>query len=310
MVENRVELVALGPAQITRHEGRRPARENRPARRRDRPADRAACWGRSRRPGSSPGRSRRRLRGWCRSSFRKSSTKTSCFFGCARLRRDRVCTALIPDERLVHVHRVQQRLVIAGLELVRADEEAVRVLLNPLGDLAGRKAVQRRLAHLRPAELGLAGEGYDGLVAALALLQVVADGVEVLDRALDAVGDDHRPRRAADLVLASTCSWKWSTMISAFRRIAWSWPSTKRRSFFWALLTSNSRVVLHRLGQLVVAGHRRVVGQHVQDEALLDRLLHGVACERRDAGPCRRPGGPGVPKISSVLFLGVAVKAK
>ena len=30
-------------------------------------------------------------------------------------------------ERLVHVHRVQQRLVVAGLELVGHDQEAVRV---------------------------------------------------------------------------------------------------------------------------------------------------------------------------------------
>ena len=47
-------------------------------------------------------------------------------------------------QRLVHVHRVQQRLVVAGLELVGADQEAVRVLLrssrrccllgNPLSD--------------------------------------------------------------------------------------------------------------------------------------------------------------------------------
>ena len=39
------------------------------------------------------------------------------------------------------------------------------------------------------------------------------------------------------------------------------------------------RVALHRLDQLVVAVHRRVVRQHVDDEALLDRLLHGVGVE-------------------------------
>ena len=49
-------------------------------------------------------------------------------------------------ERLVHVHRVQQRLVVAGLELVGADQEAVRVFLNLVGDVAARKAVERRLA--------------------------------------------------------------------------------------------------------------------------------------------------------------------
>ena len=42
-------------------------------------------------------------------------------------------------QRLVHVHRVQQRLVVAGLELVGADQEAVRVLLNLVGDLARGK---------------------------------------------------------------------------------------------------------------------------------------------------------------------------
>ena len=38
-------------------------------------------------------------------------------------------------------------------------------------------------------------------MAALALGQVVADGVKVLERALDPVGDHHRSRIAADLVL-------------------------------------------------------------------------------------------------------------
>jgi hypothetical protein len=33
-------------------------------------------------------------------------------------------------ERLVHVHRVQQRLVVAGLELVGADQKAVRIGLD------------------------------------------------------------------------------------------------------------------------------------------------------------------------------------
>ena len=45
------------------------------------------------------------------------------------------------------------------------------------------------------------------------------------------------------------------------------------------LLDVELRVVLHRLGKPVVAGHRGVVRQHVQDEPLLDCLLHGVAVE-------------------------------
>ena len=64
-------------------------------------------------------------------------------------------------ERLVHIHGVQERLVVAGLELVGADQEAVRVALNLLGDVAARKAVERGLADLRPVVVVLAGERDD-----------------------------------------------------------------------------------------------------------------------------------------------------
>ena len=75
------------------------------------------------------------------------------------------------------------------------------------------------------------------------------------------------------------------------------------------LIDVELRVFLHRLGELVVALHWHVVGEHVEDEPLLDRLLHGVAVEGvmlTLPSAC----GFGAPKISSVLFLGVAVKAK
>ena len=182
-------------------------------------------------------------------------------------------------ERLVHVHRVEQRFVVAGLELVRADEEPVRVLLDLPGDLRGRKAVQRRLGHRPAAELGFTGEGDDGPMRALALVQIVADGVEVLDRALDAVRDHHRPRPAADLVpggdllvevVHHDLGLEADRVVVAF---------DEAPQFLSRLLDVELRVVLHCLGEPVVAGHRRVVRQHVQDEALLDRLLHGVAVE-------------------------------
>jgi hypothetical protein len=103
-------------------------------------------------------------------------------------------------EQLVHVHRVQQRLVVAGLELVGADEEPVRVFLDPVRDLAGWKPIERRLAHFGAAVLVLARECDDRFVATLALGEVVADRMEVLDRALDAARHHHRARLAADLV--------------------------------------------------------------------------------------------------------------
>ena len=84
-------------------------------------------------------------------------------------------------EDLVHVHGVQQGLVVAGLELVGADQEAVGVLLELRGDPGGGKAVQRRFADLLPAELMFTRESDEGPVAALALPQVIADlAVELL----------------------------------------------------------------------------------------------------------------------------------
>ena len=102
-------------------------------------------------------------------------------------------------ERLVDIHRVQQRLVVAGLELVGADQEAVRVVLDLVGDIAARKAVERRLAHLGAAVFVLAGERDDGLIRALALREIRLEGVEVLDGPLDAARHHHGPRLSADL---------------------------------------------------------------------------------------------------------------
>ena len=50
-------------------------------------------------------------------------------------------------QRLVDVHGVQQRLVVASLELVGDDQEPVGVLLNLVGDGVRRESVQGRLGH-------------------------------------------------------------------------------------------------------------------------------------------------------------------
>ena len=186
----------------------------------------------------------------------------------------------MPDSDLVHVHRVQQRLVVAGLELVGADQEAIRVLLDLVGDLARREAVERRLGHLRAAVLVLAREGDDGLVWALALRQIVADRVVVLDGALDAARHHHRPRLAADLlqrqhllveVIDHDLGLEPDRVVVALDVAA---------QLLLRPLGVELRIALDRLDQPVVALDRCVVLEHVQDEALLDRLLHRVAVER------------------------------
>ena len=112
-------------------------------------------------------------------SFEKSSTKASCFLGCALLRRRQRLHGPDARQRLVDVHGVQKGLIVACLELVCTDQEAVWLLLNPVRNEIGREAVEGRLGDLRAVVLVLAGEGGDGLVWALALLQVAPDGVVV-----------------------------------------------------------------------------------------------------------------------------------
>jgi len=87
----------------------------------------------------------------------------------------------------------------SGLELVGADQEAVRVFRNHSGDVAAGESVERRFRDPGAAVLVFAGEGDDRLVRALALGEIGLEGVEILDGALDAAGDHHGARLAADL---------------------------------------------------------------------------------------------------------------
>jgi hypothetical protein len=99
-------------------------------------------------------------------------------------------------------------------------------------------------------------------------------------------------------------------MISALSRMALRGSRHSGAAFLARLLDVELGVAFDRLGQPVVALDRRVVLQHVEDEAFLDRLLHRVAVEGPVLDLASAFRNTGTPKISSVLFLGVAVKAK
>jgi hypothetical protein len=105
----------------------------------------------------------------------------------------------------------------------------------------------------------LAREGDDRLVRALALRQIRLEGVEVLDRPLDAAGDHHRPRLPADLaggqhllveVVHHDLGLEPDRVLVALDVAA---------QLLLRLLGVELRVVLDLLDQLVVAVHRRVV---------------------------------------------------
>ena len=102
-------------------------------------------------------------------------------------------------QRLVHVHGVQQRLSVASLAFVRAHQEAVGILLEPLGDL-------RRERPFSDASVTLASpyscsELRYFLVPAGITLLMTAGGLSDLGQPLHPVPADQRlprlPARAA-----------------------------------------------------------------------------------------------------------------
>ena len=107
---------------------------------------------------------------------------------------------LDPGQDLVHVHRVQQWLVVPGLELVGTNEEPIRVLLDLVGDPPGREAIEGCLTGLHPAILVLAREGDDGPMRTLEFQEILPDRMVILDRALDAARHHHRACLATNLV--------------------------------------------------------------------------------------------------------------
>ena len=181
---------------------------------------------------------------------------------------------------LIDIHRVQQRLIVAGLELVGADQESVWLLLDAFGNVARGKAIEGRLSHFFTAILVLAGKCDDGTAGALSFAEVLADGVEVLDRAFDAAGHHHGAGLAADSVPDQHLVVEMVHHDLRLEADGVVVPFHEAPQLALCLLGVKLRVVLNRLGQPVVAGHRRVVGQNVHDEPLLDGLLHRVAVER------------------------------
>ena len=79
-------------------------------------------------------------------SLRKSRTNVFSFSGMDPVEAREGLDRGQPDQRLVHVHRVQQRLVEAGLELLGDDQDAVlgaRELLGRAGSRESRSCSPR-----------------------------------------------------------------------------------------------------------------------------------------------------------------------
>ncbi len=103
-------------------------------------------------------------------------------------------------EGLVDVHRVELRLVEAGLVLLGDDEDLPVVGVEPLGRLRLGEPVDPRLGPLLPLVVELAGERAQHADVADAVLgAVLVERPLVPQRVEPGGGDHHRLRLAADL---------------------------------------------------------------------------------------------------------------
>jgi hypothetical protein len=122
----------------------------------------------------------------------------------------------------------------------------------------------------------LAGIRHDSLVWTLNLYKVVRHLAPIVDGPRDSIADNHRSRLAANLlpaddlqdeVIDHDLSFAANGLLMRFDIVA----NLLERTQLVVL-----RVILHRLGNVVVAFHWRVVGNYVEDASFLNRLLGGI----------------------------------
>ena len=199
-------------------------------------------------------------------------------------------------EALVHVHRHQLGLVEAGLELVGDQQHVELVGVEGVADVPALEAgVHRVLVELvRPALRvdHVAGEGDQRRdVLVLVLGDVPVHLQLVPDRLLARAGDDHRLGLAAEAprdVLAEVLDDDLDLLADVVRVQPHPVGDLLRPLGLVHFLVV---VLLAPVGDLVGDPVGGVVAQHVEDEALLDGLLHRVDVERhRDVGRARRLG--------------------
>ena len=107
-------------------------------------------------------------------------------------------------------------------------------------------------------------------------MQIGLEGIEILDRTLDAIADHHCPCLTADLALGDHLLVEMIHHDLGFKPdgvvVAFHIPP----QLFLGLLGVKLRIVFHLRHQLVIAIDRRVGLEHIEDETLLHRLLHRV----------------------------------
>ena len=182
-------------------------------------------------------------------------------------------------KHFIYVHYMQQRLVIARLKLIRTNQKPIGIFLNLVGNLRFRKTVQRRFTHPLTAVIHLTRKSDNSFVRAIALVQIVADGVIVFNRHLNASGYDHRPRLSANFARCQHLLVEVVNYNLGFEANGMAVRFHIVDEFLLRLFRVKFRIICYRLGEMVIACYRRIIAQHIQNKPLLNRLFHRIVVE-------------------------------
>ena len=180
---------------------------------------------------------------------------------------------------LVYVHGVQHGFVEAGQVLVGNYQNLGVVLLELLGQVTRRKAVQRLFGVLNAIHHLFAGERHQRLEGRIGLFQSSAYGKEVADGAFDISRHHHGLGFALQLFGLPDAGCEVIDHDLGLHINGLGAGFNKGFQLLLGLGGIEQRVVLHRLLHLVVALVRGVLLKHVEDELFLDGLLHGIQVE-------------------------------
>ena len=175
---------------------------------------------------------------------------------------------------LVHIHGLKQRLVIAGLEFVRYDQNTVWVFSEFFLNLGTWKSVDLCLGISFTLITNFTGECNHRLILTLALLQFLLDGKVIFNRPLDLMSDNHCTSFALDLHPDVVVEMLYNdTSLFLYRmRITFH----IRAQDFIRSLFIKKRIITYSFYQVIVALIRCVIFQDIKNKLLLDCLLHCI----------------------------------
>src|SRR5262249_35256416 len=137
-------------------------------------------------------------------------------------------------------------------------------------------------ADLLSAVLALPRERDNCLIWTLYFLQVLTNGLKIVDRSLHAPGDHHGPSFTADKLTIDDLFVEVIHHDLRLQPYRVSMALDVVAQLLLGALRVVFRIIRNRLHELVITVDGRVVLEDVLDEALINRLFHRVGMERSE----------------------------